>query len=82
MLPFLADLSWESTHPCRTCGARALGRYLVLLTMPTAVELLECMGVGGWWWPSSSRAAQIRRRVWMAPLRQMGDSVGDVSSGC
>ncbi len=30
----------------------------VLLAMPTAVELLQLIGVGGWGWPISSRVSQ------------------------
>ncbi len=42
----------------------------VLFAMPTAVELLQCIGVGGWGWPISSSVSlkivaclQLRKRA-------------------
>jgi hypothetical protein len=31
---------------------------MVLFAMPTAVEILQCTGVGGWGWPISLSASQ------------------------
>jgi hypothetical protein len=33
-------------------------RLIVLFAMPTVVALLQCTGVRGWGWPSSSRVSQ------------------------
>jgi hypothetical protein len=45
-------------------------RLTVLFAMPTAVELLPCIGVGGWGWPISSSVSlkivaclQLRKRA-------------------
>jgi hypothetical protein len=53
-------ISMDREHCCLT----------VLLVMPTAVELLQLIGVGGWGWPISSSASlnivaclQLRKRA-------------------
>jgi hypothetical protein len=65
--------------PCSTASAtqkkhiyieRDLCRLTVLLAIPTAVKLLQCIGVGGWGWPIPSSASlkivaclQFRKRA-------------------
>jgi hypothetical protein len=52
--------------------------WTVLFVMPTEVELLQCIGVGGWGWPISSSVSlkivaclQLRKehQVWL-PLQK------------
>jgi hypothetical protein len=68
-----------SNVPCSTVSAtqkkhisidRDRCRLAVLFAMPTAVELLQCIGVGGWGWPISSSVSlkivaclQLRKRA-------------------
>ncbi len=68
-----------SNIPCSTASAiqkkhistdRDRCRLTVLFAMPTAVEFLQCIGVGGWGWPISSSVSlkivaclQLRKRA-------------------
>jgi hypothetical protein len=57
-----------SNFPCSTASAtqkkhisidQDCCRLTVLFAMPMAVELLQCIGVGGWGWPISSSLSLI-----------------------
>ena len=41
---------------------------MLLLAIPTAVELLTCIGVGGWGWPISMSVVCMGTAAW--PLRK------------
>ena len=56
--------SWHNSQKYLILKALDRCRFMVLFTMPTAVVLSTCIGVGGRGWPSSSNINQMTVASW------------------